>query len=82
VHIGGTAGPTITLDGAYLRSNALRISGSGFGSVDMQRARLPELAEVVASGVLAIRPRPVPLAEIETAWMHVDEPGERTVVIP
>ncbi|TQL48223.1 NADPH2:quinone reductase [Homoserinimonas aerilata] len=82
VHIGGMGGPTITLDGAGLRSNALRISGSGFGSVDMSKAALPELAAAVASGTLAIRPRPIPLTEIEAAWSHVDEPGERTVIIP
>ncbi|MEO7123722.1 MAG: zinc-binding dehydrogenase, partial [Lacisediminihabitans sp.] len=82
VHIGGTAGHSITLDGSSLRSNALRISGSGIGSVDLHRAELPGLAAAVASGILAIQPRPVPLADIEKAWMHVDAPGERTVIIP
>jgi NADPH2:quinone reductase len=82
VHIGSAAGASITVDGAALRSNALRISGSGFGSTDMRRARLPELAAAVASGALAIRPRPVPLRDIATAWVHEDEPGERTVIIP
>lgn len=51
VHIGSMGGPTITLDGAALRSNALRISGSGFGSVDLTRAGLPELAAAVAAHV-------------------------------
>jgi len=84
VHIGGTAGQSISLDGALLRSNALRISGSGLGSVDLRTAHLPELAEAVASGVLAIRPRvvPLPLAEVEQEWDHVDARGERTVVVP
>ncbi len=82
VHIGGTGGPTITLNGSALRSTALRISGSGFGSVDMRRADLPELAAAVASGELAIRPRTVSLAAIEEAWTHRDAPGERTVIIP
>lgn len=82
VHIGGMAGPTITLDGALLRSNALRVSGSGFGSADMQRAALPELAAAVGSGVLAITPRLVALRDIEAEWNHTDAPGERTVVIP
>lgn len=82
VHIGGTAGPAITLDGAHLRSNALRISGSGFGSIDMQQARLPDLVAAINSGALVVQPRPVPLADIETAWAHEDAPGERTVIIP
>jgi len=76
------AGPSITLDGALLRSNALRVSGSGFGSADMQQAALPELAAAVGSGVLAITPRPVALRDVEAAWNHTDAPGERTVVIP
>jgi NADPH2:quinone reductase len=82
VHIGGMGGATITLDGALLRSNALRVSGSGFGSVDLKQAKLPELAAAVASGALAIRPRTVPLAEVEAAWQHQDAPGERTVIVP
>ncbi|UOE43252.1 quinone oxidoreductase family protein [Agromyces larvae] len=82
VHIGSTAGPTITLDGSGLRSNALRISGSGFGSIDLRQAGLPELVAAVASGALTVRPRPVPLETIEQAWGHEDAPGERTVVIP
>jgi len=82
VHIGGTAGPTITLDGASLRSNALRIGGSGFGSIDMQRANLPDLVAAIGSGALVVQPRPVPLADIEMAWVHDDAPGERTVIIP
>ncbi|MGO4595147.1 zinc-binding alcohol dehydrogenase family protein [Leifsonia sp. 2TAF2] len=82
VHVGGMGGPAITLDGAWLRSNALRVSGSGLGSADLGKARLPELAAAVASGVLAIRPRVVALSDIEEAWEHSDARGERTVVIP
>lgn len=82
VHIGGMGGLTIPLDGSSLRSNALRISGSGLGSTDMGRADLPGLAAAVASGSLAIRPRVVRLSEIAQAWDWVDAPGERTVVVP
>lgn len=82
VSIGSTAGSTITLDSSSLRSNALRISGSGFGSIDMRNAGLAELATAVSSGVLTVTPSTVPLAEIEHAWKHQDAPGVRTVVIP
>ncbi len=82
VHIGGTGGPAITLEGAGLRSSALRISGSGFGSVAPERAHLPELAAAIASGAMAVRPRRVPLADVEDEWAHVDAPGERTVIVP
>jgi len=81
VHIGGMAGQTITVDGASLRSHALRISGSGFGSTDMGRAGLPDLVEAVAAGALAVRPRRVPLSDVEQAWTHEDAPGERTVIV-
>ncbi|MBD7995007.1 zinc-binding alcohol dehydrogenase family protein [Arthrobacter sp. Sa2CUA1] len=82
VHIGAAAGSTATIDGAALRSNALRISGSGFGSIDMRRANLPGLAAAIASGAVAIRPRIASLRDITAAWGHRDEPGERTVIQP
>lgn len=82
VQVGGMGGPDITLGGSVLRQNALRISGSGFGSVPIGRAALPELAAAVAAGGLTVTPRPVPLAEVEQAWSHQDRPGERTVIIP
>ncbi|AYF97020.1 quinone oxidoreductase family protein [Protaetiibacter intestinalis] len=82
VHIGSVAGPDIALDGALLRASALRVSGSGLGSVDLGAVDLPGLIAGVASGAFAIRPRPVPLADIAEAWTHQDAPGERTVVIP
>lgn len=82
VHIGGMAGSTISLDGAVLRSNALRISGSGLGSIDLERADLPGLVAAVTSGALAIRPRVVPLSQVQGAWAQTDAPGERTVIVP
>lgn len=83
VQIGSTGGSAITLDGSALRSSALRISGSGFGSVSPQvyRKELPEAAAAIVKGVLAIRPCCFSLADIEEAWENVDAPGERTVVV-
>lgn len=82
VQVGGMGGMEITLGGHLLRHNALRISGSGFGSVPMERAELPQLAANIAGGELAATPRPTPLADIEAAWTHEDDRGERTVIIP
>lgn len=82
VHIGDTAGPTIAIDGDALRSNALRISGSGFGSSNMEPAALQGLADAVASGALAVTPRIAPLADIEKEWLLDDAPGERLVLVP
>lgn len=81
VQIGSMGGATISLNGAALRSNAMRISGSGMGSIDIARAGLPELAAAVASGVLTVNPRCVPLSEVTAAWMHKDAPDERTVIM-
>lgn len=83
VHIGSMGGAAITLDGSALRSRALRISGSGFGSVSpsVYRRELPKAAAAVASGALMVQPRRYALADVEEAWAHVDEPGERTVVV-
>lgn len=82
VQVGGMGGMELTLGGHLFRQNALRISGSGFGSVSMQRAELPRLAAIIGAGELTITPRRVPLVDVEAAWAHQDGKGERTVVIP
>lgn len=84
VQIGSVAGPDITLPSAALRSNALRLSGSGFGSVpfDAYVREVPRAAAAIASGELVIDPHRVPLTDVEAAWSHPDAPGERTVIIP
>lgn len=81
VQVGGMGGLDITSGGHMLRHNALRISGSGFGSVPMDKAKLPELAAAIASGAFAVQPRVVPLADVEQAWTHEDAKGERTVIV-
>lgn len=82
VQIGGMGGDAITVSGHTLRSNAFRILGSGFGSVDMQimQREFTELIAAIAAGAMAVRPHPFPLAEVEAAWAHQDAPGERTVI--
>ncbi|MEU2723327.1 zinc-binding alcohol dehydrogenase family protein [Streptomyces smyrnaeus] len=83
VQIGGVGGDSITLSGHALRSNAFRILGSGFGSVDMQsmQRELTELVAAIAAGGMAVHPRPFPLDQVEAAWAHQDAPGERTVIL-
>ncbi|MBF6445340.1 zinc-binding alcohol dehydrogenase family protein [Nocardia farcinica] len=82
VQIGGMGGPEITVAGHALRSNAFRILGSGFGSITSEALNrsLCQVAGAIATGGLLVHPRPVPLAEVEKAWLHVDAPGERTVI--
>lgn len=83
VEVGESAGKTITLPGAALRSVDLRILGSGFGSVDLERvlASIPELFLRAASGELRVDVEPVPLAEVESGWTRVEK-GRRIVFIP
>jgi NADPH:quinone reductase-like Zn-dependent oxidoreductase len=80
VEVGESAGKTITLPGAALRSIDLRIMGSGYGSVPLDRilSAIPELFEMVAAGKLRVEVQPVPLQEVETAWSRTEK-GSRVV---
>jgi NADPH:quinone reductase-like Zn-dependent oxidoreductase len=80
VEVGESAGKTITLPGAVLRSVDLKIIGSGFGSVAMNSIlqAIPSLFEMAAAGKLHIDVEPVPLADVETAWTRVEK-GRRIV---
>ncbi|MFE1972292.1 quinone oxidoreductase family protein [Streptomyces hygroscopicus] len=83
VQIGGMGGDAITLSGHALRSNAFRILGSGFGSVDMQvmQREFTELVAAIAAGGMAVRPYRFTLDQVEAAWAHQGAPGERTVIL-
>lgn len=83
IQIGQSAGRTIPLDGAVLRSNALELLGSGFGSV-----ALPDLLSSIADFFVEAARAPFeidvhtfPLRDIASAWDQRD--GEaRFVFIP
>ncbi|MGD0731014.1 MAG: zinc-binding alcohol dehydrogenase family protein [Terracidiphilus sp.] len=80
VEVGESAGRTISLPGAVLRSVDLTLLGSGFGAakLDMILAAIPGLFSKAAEGRLKIAVEPVPLAEVEEAWGRVDK-GRRIV---
>lgn len=80
VEVGESAGKTIALPGAVLRSIDLVLQGSGFGSVSLERVidAIPALFSLAASGGLRIDVEPVPLAEVESAWTRVEK-GRRIV---
>jgi NADPH:quinone reductase-like Zn-dependent oxidoreductase len=84
VEIGSVAGPTAPVPSAALRAARLQIVGSGQGSVSTAeiRAELPALAGEITSGALAVRARPVPLADVERAWADRAGPAERIVITP
>ncbi len=80
VEVGASAGGTITLPAAILRSIDLTLLGSGFGAAPLDQilAAIPTLFKTAAAGRLAIAVEPVPLAEVETAWDRVEK-GRRIV---
>lgn len=80
VEVGESAGKTIALPGATLRSIDLTILGSGFGSAPLDRilAAIPRLFSLAAEGKLKVGVEPVPLPEVESAWSRVEK-GRRIV---
>jgi NADPH:quinone reductase-like Zn-dependent oxidoreductase len=80
VEVGESAGRTISLPGAVLRSIDLSLKGSGFGSVSIDRilAAIPTLFSMAADGKLKVAVEPIPLSEVETAWNRVEK-GRRIV---
>jgi NADPH:quinone reductase-like Zn-dependent oxidoreductase len=81
VEVGASAGSTISLSGATLRSVDLTLLGSGFGAarLDVIFAAIPTLFSLAAAGKLKIDVEPVPLADVEAAWSRVDR-GRRIVL--
>jgi NADPH:quinone reductase-like Zn-dependent oxidoreductase len=83
IEVGAVAGPDAAIPAAALRALPLQIVGSGQGSVSTAAllAELPELAEEIASGALRIDARPVPLADVASAWRAADADA-RIVLTP
>ena len=80
VEVGESAGKTIALPGATLRSIDLTILGSGFGAASLDKIldAIPLLFSMAAAGKLKVAVEPVPLAEVEAAWSRVEK-GRRIV---
>jgi len=70
VQIGSSAGPTIALSGASLRSSGLELVGSGFGSVSMEQilASLRGILQEAAKKPFQIRVATAPLRDVEKLW--------------
>jgi NADPH:quinone reductase-like Zn-dependent oxidoreductase len=85
VQVGESAGPTISLAAATLRSSKLEILGAGSGnapvSPEIWLEAIRQLLSNVASGKLRIDTERVPLREVEDSWQR-DQNGRRTVIIP
>jgi NADPH2:quinone reductase len=80
VEVGESAGKTISLPGALLRSIDLTMMGSGFGAARIETilAAIPQLFARAAAGTLKIAVDAVPLADVESAWNRVEK-GRRIV---
>ena len=82
VQVGESAGPTITLPAAVLRSTALTIMGTaGIPPMEVLTDALQQVMNHAARGTLRLESEPVALSEIEGAWDR-DARGRRLVVIP
>ena len=80
VEVGESAGRTITLPGATLRSIDLKLMGSGFGAVPIAGvlAAIPKLFEMAAKGTLRVDVETAPLSDVEAAWRRIEK-GRRVV---
>jgi NADPH:quinone reductase-like Zn-dependent oxidoreductase len=82
VQVGESAGPTISLPAAALRSTPLTILGTaGIPSREVLADAMQRVMAHAARGELRVDTERVPLAEIEEAWER-DPRGRRLVVIP
>jgi NADPH2:quinone reductase len=80
VEVGESAGSTISLPGAVLRSVDLTLLGSGFGSVPLTglSESIARLFSIAAEGHLHAAVEAVPLSNVEQAWSQVEK-GRRIV---
>ena len=80
VQVGSASGPNITLPSAVLRSSAIELTGSGIGSVAPGRLVhwIGELLQATIPGGFKIEANPVPLSDVEQAWLK-DDSTRRTV---
>ncbi len=83
VQVGESAGKTISLAAAILRSSAIELLGSGFGSasVDEIFQALAGFFQLAARSPLKISIRPAPLRDVEALW-NSSEPSTRLVFLP
>jgi NADPH:quinone reductase-like Zn-dependent oxidoreductase len=83
IQIGESAGKTISLPAATLRSSGLELLGSGFGSASLDQIRqaLAEFFQVAAKKPFQFHAKAAPLRDAETLWDSTEE-GTRLVFRP
>jgi NADPH:quinone reductase-like Zn-dependent oxidoreductase len=80
VQIGSVSASDITLPSAVLRSSAIKLMGSGIGSIPLERLlnAIDALLRATVRGGLKIAFKSIPLSEVEQAWSK-DDGTRRTV---
>lgn len=83
IQIGASAGATINLNAAALRSSGLELLGSGFGSASLEQIKIAvaEFFNAAVATPFQFSMKTAPLSEVETLWNRVD-PGTRLVFQP
>jgi NADPH2:quinone reductase len=83
IQIGESAGRTISLPAATLRSSGLELLGSGFGSASLDQIRqaLAEFFQVAANEPFQFHTKAAPLRDVESLWNSAEE-GTRLVFQP
>jgi NADPH:quinone reductase-like Zn-dependent oxidoreductase len=83
VQIGSSAGQTITLNAATLRSSGLELIGSGFGSASLDQIKIAigEFFHTAATDPFHFNLKTAPLSEVESLW-NSPEKGTRLVFQP
>lgn len=83
IQIGESAGKTISLPAATLRSSGLELLGSGFGSASLDQIRqaLAKFFLVAAKEPFQFHTKAAPLRDVESLWNNAEE-GTRLVFQP
>jgi NADPH:quinone reductase-like Zn-dependent oxidoreductase len=83
VQVGASAGPTIALPAATLRSGGLELLGSGFGSVSMEQifAAVANFLKEAEKEPFQLKTTAAPLREVEALWNPAPQ-GTRLVFQP
>jgi NADPH2:quinone reductase len=83
IQIGESAGKTISLPAATLRSSGLELLGSGFGSASLDQIlrALAEFFQVAAKEPFQFHTKAAPLRDIEALWNSAEK-GTRLVFQP
>jgi len=83
VQVGESAGPTISLPAAVLRSTPLAILGTaGVPAMPVLMDAMEQVLTRGANGELRIATESVPLADVEQAWKRKESSGRRIVLVP